>query len=128
MCLSGRNQILTCFEKTELIDVDIQMLKAIWPSLAHLHNDLPAGANITTSGMHSAALRSDSKESLIIAGHIVANRNDVLLLILADSVPAYARFASKDPLVIHRQGHHCSPCLARDAYLVVHQGGQTKAH
>ncbi|EIN05896.1 NCS1 nucleoside transporter family [Punctularia strigosozonata HHB-11173 SS5] len=27
-----------------------QMLKAIWPSLAHLHNDLPAGANITTSG------------------------------------------------------------------------------
>ncbi|KAI1797159.1 NCS1 nucleoside transporter family [Ganoderma leucocontextum] len=28
-----------------------QMLKAIWPSLAHLHNGLSPGANITTSGM-----------------------------------------------------------------------------
>ncbi|KAA1475711.1 NCS1 nucleoside transporter family [Dentipellis sp. KUC8613] len=28
-----------------------QMLKAIWPSLAHLPNHLPASANITTSGM-----------------------------------------------------------------------------
>ncbi|KAI0275993.1 NCS1 nucleoside transporter family [Russula aff. rugulosa BPL654] len=28
-----------------------QMLKAIWPSIAHLPNHLPPGANITTSGM-----------------------------------------------------------------------------
>jgi nucleobase:cation symporter-1, NCS1 family len=27
------------------------MLKAIWPSLAHLHNDLSPSAHITTSGM-----------------------------------------------------------------------------
>ena len=27
-----------------------QMLKAIWPSLARLHNGLDPGANITTSG------------------------------------------------------------------------------
>ncbi|EIN05897.1 cytosine-purine permease [Punctularia strigosozonata HHB-11173 SS5] len=27
------------------------MLKAIWPSLAHLQNGLPSGSNITTSGM-----------------------------------------------------------------------------
>jgi cytosine/uracil/thiamine/allantoin permease len=29
----------------------IQILKAIWPSIAHLPNHLPANANITTSGM-----------------------------------------------------------------------------
>ena len=28
-----------------------QMLRAIWPSIAHLQNQLPEGANITTSGM-----------------------------------------------------------------------------
>ncbi|KAH8115076.1 cytosine-purine permease [Phellopilus nigrolimitatus] len=28
-----------------------QMLRAIWPSIAHLPNQLPLGANITTSGM-----------------------------------------------------------------------------
>lgn len=27
-----------------------QMLKAIWPSLAHLHNDLPESSHITTVG------------------------------------------------------------------------------
>ena len=33
-------------------DIDmVQMLKAIWPSLARLPNNLPASANITTSGI-----------------------------------------------------------------------------
>ena len=33
-------------------DIDmVQMLKAIWPSLARLPNHLPASANITTSGI-----------------------------------------------------------------------------
>ena len=27
------------------------MLKAIWPSIAHISNQLPGGSNITTSGM-----------------------------------------------------------------------------
>ena len=27
------------------------MLKAIWPSIAHIPNKIPAGSNITTSGM-----------------------------------------------------------------------------
>ena len=35
-----------------------QMLKAIWPSLAHLHNGLSPSANITTSGLSCPLLRS----------------------------------------------------------------------
>jgi NCS1 family nucleobase:cation symporter-1 len=33
-----------------------QMLKAIWPSLAHMPNYLPAGANITTAGEQAISL------------------------------------------------------------------------
>ena len=36
------------------------MLKAIWPSLAHLHNDLADGAHITTASEHHASVQSIS--------------------------------------------------------------------
>lgn len=47
MRVPGVQGSVLCENTTEVL----QMLKAIWPSLARLPNHLPASANITTSGI-----------------------------------------------------------------------------
>ena len=93
------------------------MLKAIWPSLARMHNGLSLGANITTSGLFclkrgDAACQADVR----------ARRNDVLLPLLAHSVSLHARLSSEDPMALHDQGVRRPACVARDAHLVLRQG------
>ena len=68
------------------------MLKAIWPSIAHLPNHLPPGANITTSG---ARPLSNSQTN----AHVF-RRNDLLLSFLVDSVPIYVRLSTEDTLAV----------------------------
>ena len=87
------------------------MLKAIWPSLARLHNELSPGANITTAG--ASLLLVDISEGSLRS--IV--RHHVLLPILAHPVPVHVRVSTEDPLAFPRQGLHCAPRVACNAHL-----------
>ena len=87
------------------------MLKAIWPSLAHLPNHLPENANITTSGK--------CYDVRVISGlpiHYIY-RNDVLFSVLATAIPFHAYFASEDSMALPRQSNHCAYCVACYAHL-----------
>ena len=91
------------------------MLKAIWPSLAHLHNDLSPGANITTAG--ASLLLVDISEGSL--RNIV--RHHVLLPILADTPPVHVCLPTEDSLPVPVQSHSRPSRMDRDTHLVIHQ-------
>ena len=89
------------------------MLKAIWPSLAHLPNHLPTNANITTSGRcYDVMVISDLPIHYIY-------RNDVLFSVLATAIPFRAYLASEDSMALPRQSNYCAYCVACYAHLGV---------
>jgi hypothetical protein len=91
-----------------------QMLKAIWPSIAKIPNELPASSNITTSG--EPIFLQDSTVCLLIL-----YRNDVLLLILDTPASPDVRLASEDQTSVHCERDNCSYCMAQHINLVVCQ-------
>ena len=93
-----------------------QMLKAIWPSLAHLHNGLSPGANITTLGLSCLSC------GVAAADADIRVRIDVLLPVLAHSVPFHPRPTAEDPLALCGRIVRRPPSVVRHAYLVPRQG------
>ena len=92
------------------------MLKAIWPSLAHLNNGLAPGANITTAGM---PVRS-CQESHSCTDEDY--RYHVLFPVLAHPVPLDVRLPTEDSMAIHDQGVRRPARMAGDAHLGIRQG------
>jgi hypothetical protein len=94
-----------------------QMLKAIWPSIARLPNHFPSSANITTSGTCVLDPAPKSEQHL----RCLFYRDDLLLSLLAHSVPFYARLATEDTLAVFCQGNHSATDMVGVAYLGVCQ-------
>src|SRR6267154_5636384 len=90
------------------------MLKAIWPSFAHLPNHLPPSANITTSGACELVLmlikQLDKKTYAF-------QRDDLLLSLLAPSVPIHVHLSTEDTLAILSQINYSSAHMVSAAYL-----------
>jgi hypothetical protein len=86
------------------------MLKAIWPSIAHLPNHLPPSANITTSGARQLVFISWTNAHEF-------RRNDLLLSLLVLSVPIYVRLSAQDTLAIFGQIDYSSAHMDSVAYL-----------
>jgi hypothetical protein len=97
------------------------MLKAIWPSIVKIPNELPASSNITTVGQ--PIFLEDSTVCLLILC-----RNDVLLLILDTPASPDVGLASEDQTFIYCERDNCSYCLAQHINLVVRQSpGQNQS-
>ena len=93
-----------------------QMLKAIWPSIAHLPNHLPPSANITTVGtFYWTAPKSGQLSRCLFY------RNDLLLSVLAHSAPFYVHLTAEDTLAFLGQSDHCATNMVSDAYLGICQ-------
>ena len=93
-----------------------QMIKAIWPSIAHLPNHLPVSANITTSGTYPCRF---------VAPPFNLSRPQrpfVLLPLLAHPISVHVYLAPEDSMVVCGKGCHCSRCMDCHAHLVVRQG------
>jgi hypothetical protein len=91
-----------------------QMLKAIWPSIAHLPNHLPPSANITTTG-------TSTGPGLFLHSRRLLYRDDLLLSLLAYSTPFYVRLTAEDTLVVFGQSNHSTTDMAGFTYLGVRQ-------
>jgi hypothetical protein len=89
------------------------MLKAIWPSFAHLPNHLPSSANITTSG--TCELRILIKQ--LNKKAYAFQRDDLLLSLLAHSVPIHVHISTEDTLTILSQINYSSAHMVSAAYL-----------
>ena len=98
-----------------------QMLKAIWPSIAKIPNELPASSNITTAG--GPIFLQDSTLCLQIPC-----RNDVLLLILDTPASPDVGLASEDQTFVHCERDNCSYCMGQHINLVVRKSpGQNQS-
>jgi hypothetical protein len=89
------------------------MLKAIWPSFAHLPNHLPPSANITTSGACELLILIKQLDKKAYA----FQRDDLLLSLLAHSVPILVHLSTEDTLAILSQISYCSTRMVSAAYL-----------
>ena len=90
------------------------MLKAIWPSVAKIPNELPASSNITTPG-EPIFLQDSTACPLILC------RNDVLLHILDTSASPDVGLSSEDQTFVHCERNSCSYCMAQHINLVIRQ-------
>lgn len=91
------------------------MLKAIWPSIAKIPNELPASSsNITTVG--EPIFLQDS-----IVCPLILCRNDVLLRILDTPASPDVGLASEDQTFVHCERDNCSYCMAQHTNLVIRQ-------
>jgi hypothetical protein len=88
------------------------MLKAIWPSFAHLPNHLPPSANITTSGTYEL-----QPLILIKQKTYACQRDDLLLTLLAHTVPIHVRLSAEDTLAVLSQINYSSTHMVNAAYL-----------
>ena len=97
------------------------MLKAIWPSIARIPNELPPSSNITTVG-EPIFLQDPAACPLILC------RIDVLFLILDTSASPDVGLASENQTFVHCERDNCSYCVAQHINLVIRQSpGQNQS-
>ena len=92
-----------------------QMLKAIWPSIAKIPNELSASSNITTAGEPMMFLQDFTVYLLILW------RNDLLLHILDTPASPDVDLAPEDQTFVYCERNNCSCCMAQHINLVVCQ-------
>lgn len=88
------------------------MLKAIWPSIAKIPNELPPSSNITTAG---------EPIQDVTACPLILCRNDVLFLILDTPASPDVGLTSEDQTFVHCERDSCSYCMAQHINLVIRQ-------
>lgn len=94
------------------------MLKAIWPSIAHIPNRLPASSNITTVGPFTEFY---SPHVLRNSNTLYLFRHDVLLSLLAHSISSYVHITPEHQTFLHCQGNRRPYCMVEHPHLGLRQ-------
>ena len=92
----------------------IQILKAIWPSIAHLPNHLPANANITSSGMFHYLSRFQQRSYV--------SRNALLFYLLVHSVSFLVHLAPETTISLPGKINHSTAYVVSSAHMGICEG------
>ena|SRR5216684_944591 len=85
------------------------MLKAIWPSIAHLPNHLPANASITSTGIGWAPSQFQQRSSVL--------RTALLPYLLVHSVPFHVRLTPEDTISLLGKSNNSTTNVVSPAHM-----------